>query len=133
MTGSSKTAQAISRLTPEQFRVTQQNGTEHPFRNEFHDHHAAGLYVDIVSGEPLFTSRDKFDSGTGWPSFTRPLEPDNIVERTDRSWFSVRTEVRTFCVPTIPPTPALARRSARWPTPLGANRKPCKPFFRGCR
>ncbi len=82
-------------LAPEQYDVTQKNATERAFRNAFWDEHREGLYVDVVSGEPLFTSRDKFDSGTGWPSFTRPLEPDNIVERTDRSWFSVRTEVRS--------------------------------------
>jgi peptide methionine sulfoxide reductase msrA/msrB len=83
------------RLTPLQFKVIRENGTEPPFQNEFWDNHAPGIYVDIVSGEPLFSSKDKFDSGTGWPSFTRPLEPGNIVEKTDRSLFSVRTEVRS--------------------------------------
>ena len=83
------------RLTPEQYKVTQENGTESAFRNEYWDNHRAGIYVDIVSGEPLFSSIDKYESGTGWPSFTRPLEPSNIVEKEDRSWFSVRTEVRS--------------------------------------
>jgi peptide-methionine (R)-S-oxide reductase len=83
------------RLTPEQYRVTQHEGTEPPFRNAYHDNKRAGLYVDIVSGEPLFSSIDKYDSGTGWPSFTRPLEPDNIVTRTDRKLFMTRTEVRS--------------------------------------
>ncbi len=82
-------------LTPMQYKITRQNGTEPPFRNEFWDHHKAGIYVDVVSGEPLFSSVDKFDSGTGWPSFTRPLEPDNVVEKKDTSFFMVRTEVRS--------------------------------------
>lgn len=82
-------------LTAEQFNVTQKEGTERAFQNSLWDNHRAGIYVDVVSGEPLFSSLDKFDSGTGWPSFTRPLEPGNIVERTDRSWLSVRTEVRS--------------------------------------
>jgi peptide methionine sulfoxide reductase msrA/msrB len=83
------------RLSAMQFKVVRQNGTEPPFNNEYWDHHEAGIYVDIVSGEPLFSSTDKFDSGTGWPSFTKPLEPENIVEHTDRSLFMVRTEVRS--------------------------------------
>jgi len=83
------------RLTPLQYRVTQEDGTEPPFRNEYHDNKREGIYVDIVSGEPLFSSLDKYDSGTGWPSFTKPLEPGNLVERTDRSLFMVRTEVRS--------------------------------------
>lgn len=83
------------RLTPLQFRVTQESGTERPFDNEYWDNKREGIYVDIVSGEPLFSSRDKFDSGTGWPSFTRPLEPENIVEKVDRSYFMTRTEVRS--------------------------------------
>jgi len=83
------------RLTPEQFRITQENGTEPPFDNKYWDNKAEGIYVDIVSGEPLFSSTDKFKSGTGWPSFTRPLAPENVVEKTDKSYFMVRTEVRS--------------------------------------
>jgi peptide-methionine (R)-S-oxide reductase len=82
-------------LTDEQFRVTQAEGTERPFRNAYWDNHREGIYVDVVSGEPLFSSTDKFDSGTGWPSFTRPLEAGNVNYRQDRSLFSVRTEVRS--------------------------------------
>jgi len=84
-----------ARLTPLQYQVTQENGTERPFNNEYWDNKQPGIYADVVSGEPLFSSMDKFDSGTGWPSFTQPLEPDNIVEHTDRSIFMVRTEVRS--------------------------------------
>jgi peptide methionine sulfoxide reductase msrA/msrB len=84
-----------TRLTPLQYKVTQKDGTEPAFRNEFWDNKAEGIYVDIVSGEPLFSSTDKFDSGTGWPSFTRPLAADNIVRKQDRSFFMVRTEVRS--------------------------------------
>jgi len=83
------------RLTPMQYKVTRQNGTEPPFNNEYWNNHEEGIYVDIVSGEPLFSSTDKFESGTGWPSFTRPLDPENIVEKNDRSLFMVRTEVRS--------------------------------------
>lgn len=83
------------RLTPLQYKVTREEGTEPPFQNEYWDNKKEGIYVDIVSGEPLFSSLDKYDSGTGWPSFTRPLEPGNIVEKEDRSLFSVRTEVRS--------------------------------------
>ena len=83
------------RLTPLQYEVTQKGATEKPFENEYWDNHEEGIYVDIVSGEPLFSSKDKFDSGTGWPSFTKPLEPENIVEKEDRSWFSVRIEVKS--------------------------------------
>jgi len=83
------------RLTPMQFKVTREEGTEPPFNNEYWNNHEAGIYVDVVSGEPLFSSTDKYDSGTGWPSFTRPLEPGNIVEKSDRSFFMVRTEVRS--------------------------------------
>lgn len=83
------------RLTPLQFRVTRRDGTEPPFENKYWNNHNEGIYVDIISGEPLFSSTDKFDSGTGWPSFTRPLEPENIVEKTDHSFFMVRTEVRS--------------------------------------
>src|SRR5438552_4532538 len=82
-------------LTPLQYDVTQNEGTEPPFRNEYWDNHAEGIYVDRVSGEPLFSSRDKFESGTGWPSFTRPLAPENVVEKTDRKLFVSRTEVRS--------------------------------------
>jgi peptide methionine sulfoxide reductase msrA/msrB len=83
------------KLTPLQYRVTQQDGTEPSFQNEYWDNKKDGIYVDIVSGEPLFSSTDKFKSGTGWPSFTKPLVPENIVERKDRSLFMVRTEVRS--------------------------------------
>jgi peptide methionine sulfoxide reductase msrA/msrB len=82
-------------LTPLQYEVTQKEGTERPFQNEYWNNHKEGIYVDIVSGEPLFSSLDKFDSGTGWPSFTKPLDPGNIVEKTDRSFFTERTEVRS--------------------------------------
>lgn len=83
------------RLSPLQYRVTQQEGTEPAFRNEYNANKAEGIYVDIVSGEPLFSSLDKYDSGTGWPSFTKPLEPENIVTRVDRGIFGTRTEVRS--------------------------------------
>ena len=83
------------KLTPLQYEVTQEEGTERPFKNEYWDNKKPGIYVDIVSGEPLFSSLEKFESGTGWPSFTRPLEPDNIVEREDRSLFMKRVEVRS--------------------------------------
>ncbi len=83
------------RLTPLQYRVTQEEGTEPPFNNEHWNNKKQGIYVDIVSGEPLFSSTDKYDSGTGWPSFTRPLVPENIVEREDRKLFTTRTEVRS--------------------------------------
>ncbi|HEU4400641.1 MAG TPA: bifunctional methionine sulfoxide reductase B/A protein [Candidatus Polarisedimenticolia bacterium] len=83
------------RLTPTQYRVTQREGTEPPFKNEYWDNHEPGIYVDVVSGEPLFSSLDKYDSGTGWPSFTRPLEPGNLATRTDRSLWASRTEVRS--------------------------------------
>ena len=82
-------------LTPEQFAVTRKNATERPFHNEFWNNHEEGIYVDVVSGEPLFSSRDKYDSGTGWPSFTKPLEPANIRTKTDRELFMERTEVRS--------------------------------------
>ncbi|MFH1982643.1 MAG: peptide-methionine (R)-S-oxide reductase MsrB [Pseudomonadota bacterium] len=82
-------------LSPMQYKVARKNGTEPPFNNTYWNNHEAGIYVDIVSGEPLFSSADKFDSGTGWPSFTRPLDKENVVERQDRSFFMVRTEVRS--------------------------------------
>ena len=85
----------ISQLTPDQYAVTQTDATEPAFRNEFWDNHADGIYVDVVSGEPLFSSTDKFDSGSGWPSFTRPIEPAYLVEKKDRSFWMVRTEVRS--------------------------------------
>ena len=78
-----------------QYKVTQQEGTEPPFQNEYDKNKREGIYVDIVSGEPLFSSLDKYDSGTGWPSFTKPLEPGNIVEKEDRGLFMTRTEVRS--------------------------------------
>ena len=81
------------KLTPEQYRVTQQCGTEPPFRNEYWDNHRAGIYVDVVSGEPLFTSLDKFDSGSGWPSFTKPIEKNSVAEKSDRTLGMERTEV----------------------------------------
>jgi peptide methionine sulfoxide reductase msrA/msrB len=84
-----------SKLTPLQYRVTRKDGTERAFANEYWDNKADGIYVDIVSGEPLFASFDKFKSGTGWPSFTKPLEPDNIVKRRDIGFFTVRTELRS--------------------------------------
>lgn len=90
-----KTPEALARLTPEQRRVTQDAGTEPPFDNAYNAHRQAGLYVDIVSGEPLFTSLDKFDSGCGWPSFTRPAEPAHVVEKRDTSHGMLRTEVRS--------------------------------------
>lgn len=88
-------AELRERLTPIQYHVTQEDGTEPAFRNELWDNKKPGIYVDVVSGEPLFSSTDKFDSGTGWPSFTRPLEPENVSEHTDRSVGMVRTEVRS--------------------------------------
>ena len=90
-----KSRTAIEQLTPEQFEVTQRSATEPPFRNEFWNNHDDGIYVDIVSGEPLFSSTDKFDSGSGWPSFTRPIEPANIVNKDDRTLWMKRTEVRS--------------------------------------
>jgi peptide-methionine (R)-S-oxide reductase len=90
-----KNPEAIARLTPEQRHVTQEGGTEPAFRNEFFDSKEPGIYVDIVSGEPLFASINKYDSRSGWPSFTVPLEPSNIVEKTDSSYGMVRTEVRS--------------------------------------
>jgi peptide-methionine (R)-S-oxide reductase len=86
---------AVSALNAEQYYVTQENGTERPFTGGYLDNHEPGIYVDIVSGEPLFASVDKFDSGTGWPSFTKPIDGGNVTEKTDRSHSVVRTEVRS--------------------------------------
>jgi methionine-R-sulfoxide reductase len=83
------------RLSPVQYHVTQEEGTEPAFKNELWDEHRDGIYVDVVSGEPLFSSRDKYDSGTGWPSFTRPLRPDAVKERADHRMLVPRTEVRS--------------------------------------
>jgi methionine-R-sulfoxide reductase len=88
-------AELRRRLSPLQYHVTQEEGTEPAFRNEYWDNHAAGIYVDVATGEPLFSSLDKYDSRTGWPSFTRPLEPENIVTHTDYKLFLPRTEVRS--------------------------------------
>ena len=88
-------AELKKKLTPLQYEVTQRCGTEPPFRNAFWDNKRPGLYVDVVSGEPLFSSRDKFESGTGWPSFTRPLKPENVTEYADSGHGMVRTEVRS--------------------------------------
>jgi methionine-R-sulfoxide reductase len=89
------TTELAQKLSPLQYRVTQKDGTEPPFQNEYWDNKQPGIYVDVVSGEVLFSSQDKFDSGTGWPSFTKPLEESNVVERTDRSLLMQRTEVRS--------------------------------------
>lgn len=91
----SKTVEAVSRLTADQYRVTQQDGTEPAFRNEYWNNHEQGIYVDIVSGQPLFSSTDKYDSGTGWPSFTKPIEADVVQAQSDMSHGMVRTEVRS--------------------------------------
>ena len=94
-----KNPAAVDALSPEQYRVTQKNGTERPFTGEYWDNHEPGIYVDVVSGEPLFASVDKFDSGSGWPSFTRPIDADgtgsNVVEKRDFSHLMIRTEVRS--------------------------------------
>ena len=90
-----KTPEAIARLTPEQYRVTQESGTERPGTGEHLHNHDAGIYVDIVSGEPLFASSDKFDAHCGWPSFTRPIEPAHVQELRDRTHGMIRTEVRS--------------------------------------
>ena len=95
MTQYTRDADAIAKLTPEQFAVTQESATEPAFHNEFWDKEDAGLYVDVVSGEPLFASTQKYDSGCGWPSFTQPLSAANILENTDTSVGTVRTEVRS--------------------------------------
>jgi peptide-methionine (R)-S-oxide reductase len=91
----SKTPEALSRLTDSQFRVTQEDGTEPAFGNEYWDNHEPGIYVDVVSGQPLFSSTDKYDSGTGWPSFTNPIVADAVRTKTDRSLWMPRTEVRS--------------------------------------
>jgi peptide-methionine (R)-S-oxide reductase len=88
-------SEAVARLSAEQRRVTQEGGTEPAFRNEYWDNKEPGIYVDVVSGEPLFASLSKYDSHTGWPSFTAPLEPDNVVEKSDTSHGMIRTEVRS--------------------------------------
>ncbi|MCB0948215.1 MAG: peptide-methionine (R)-S-oxide reductase MsrB [Mycobacterium sp.] len=90
-----KNPEAVDALSPEQYHVTQRDGTERPFTGQYWDNHEPGLYVDVVSGEPLFSSLDKFDSGTGWPSFTKPLSKEDVVEHTDRSYGMVRVEVRS--------------------------------------
>ncbi|GAS99311.1 methionine-R-sulfoxide reductase [Mycolicibacterium canariasense] len=90
-----KNPAAVQALTPEQYRVTQRDGTERPFTGEYWDNHEPGIYVDVVSGEPLFASVDKFDSGSGWPSFTKPIEKANVVEKRDLSHLMIRTEVRS--------------------------------------
>ena len=90
-----KTQEAIARLSPEQYRITQQSGTERPFTGEYDKHKASGIYVDIVSGEPLFASSDKFESGCGWPSFTKPIVAAHVTEHRDESLGMVRVEVRS--------------------------------------
>ena len=90
-----KSDEAIRKLTPEQYQVTQENGTEMPFSGEYNDHKEPGIYVDIVSGEPLFASSDKFESHCGWPSFTKPIEPANVAELRDTTHGMIRVEVRS--------------------------------------
>jgi peptide-methionine (R)-S-oxide reductase len=90
-----KNPDALSKLSPEQYRVTQRDGTERPFENEYWDNKKPGIYVDVVSGEPLFASTDKFESHSGWPSFTKPIDSDHVIENTDRSLGTARTEVRS--------------------------------------
>jgi peptide-methionine (R)-S-oxide reductase len=90
-----KTDEAVGKLTPDQYRVTQESGTERAFTGEYWDHKEPGIYVDIVSGEPLFASSDKFESSCGWPSFTKPIEPENVNELRDNSHGMIRTEVRS--------------------------------------
>lgn len=90
-----KNPEAVSRLSPEQYRVTQHGETEHPFENAYWDNNEPGIYVDVVSGEPLFTSLNKFDSSCGWPTFTKPVDPENVVENRDVGHGMIRTEVRS--------------------------------------
>jgi peptide-methionine (R)-S-oxide reductase len=90
-----KNPEAVGALSPEQYHVTQKNGTERPFTGEYWDNHEPGIYVDVVSGEPLFASVDKFESGSGWPSFTKPIESENVVQKRDFSHLMIRTEVRS--------------------------------------
>jgi peptide-methionine (R)-S-oxide reductase len=90
-----KNPAAVDALSPEQYHVTQKNGTERPFTGEYWDNHEPGIYVDVVSGEPLFASVNKFDSGSGWPSFTKPIESANVIEKRDFSHLMIRTEVRS--------------------------------------
>lgn len=90
-----KNPAAVAALSPEQYNVTQKNGTERPFTGEYWDNHEPGIYVDVVSGEPLFASTDKFESGSGWPSFTRPIQGDNVVQKRDFKLLVPRTEVRS--------------------------------------
>jgi peptide-methionine (R)-S-oxide reductase len=90
-----KNPDALSKLSPEQYRVTQRDGTERPFENEYWDNKKPGIYVDVVSGEPLFASTDKFESHSGWPSFTKPINSDYVIENTDTSLGMARTEVRS--------------------------------------
>jgi peptide-methionine (R)-S-oxide reductase len=93
--GYNRNPAAVNALSPEQYHVTQKGGTEHPFTGEYWDNHEPGIYVDVVSGEPLFASVDKFESGSGWPSFTRPIDAGNIREKKDFSHLTLRTEVRS--------------------------------------
>lgn len=88
-------AMKLDHLTPEQYHITQENGTERAFQNEYWDNKEEGIYVDVVTGEALFSSKDKFDSGTGWPSFTKPIKEENIIEKSDHSYGMSRVEVRS--------------------------------------
>jgi peptide-methionine (R)-S-oxide reductase len=90
-----KNPEAVGALSPEQYQVTQKNGTERPFTGQYWDNHEPGIYVDVVSGEPLFASVDKFESGSGWPSFTKPIDAENVVQKRDFSHLMIRTEVRS--------------------------------------
>ena len=134
-----KTPEAVARLTPEQYRVTQESATEHPGTGELLDNHEPGIYVDIVSGEPLFASSDKFESGCGWPSFTKPIEPAHVNEIKDASHGMIRTEVRS-AARRQPSRPCLQRRPARSRRPallhqfgLAALRPPRRHAGRGLR